>query len=59
VILKVDRFLLLRRERGAPGHTDDQQDCEQELFHVNLHFDSWEQPSALLNRTVSTMRDWA
>ena len=40
--LIVDRFLLLRRERGASGHADDQQDCEQELFHVDLHFDSWE-----------------
>src|SRR2546423_6269046 len=37
VILIVDRFLLLRRERGAPGHADDQQDREQRLFHVNLH----------------------
>jgi len=42
VILIVDRFLLLRRERGASGHAHDQQDCEQELFHVSLHFDSWE-----------------
>src|SRR6266699_7227051 len=42
VTLIVDRFLLLHRERGASGHTSDQQDCEQELFHVDLHFDSWE-----------------
>ena len=42
VILIVDRFLLLLRERGAPGRGRDQQDCEQELFHVNLLFNSWE-----------------